>query len=50
MHLATEKAELARNQTQSLEEALDVDDLEAVKRPEDLMLLIIKARVLSGKI
>lgn len=38
MHLATEKAELVRNQTQALEEALDVDDLEAVKRPENLML------------
>ncbi|XP_015897687.3 eukaryotic translation initiation factor 3 subunit A [Ziziphus jujuba] len=38
MHLSTEKAELARNQAQALEEALDVDDLEADKRPEDLML------------
>ncbi|KAH7542989.1 eukaryotic translation initiation factor 3 subunit A [Ziziphus jujuba] len=38
MHLSTEKAELARSQAQALEEALDVDDLEADKRPEDLML------------
>nr|GLL25807.1 eukaryotic translation initiation factor 3 subunit A-like [Ipomoea trifida] len=38
VHLATERAELARSQTQALEEALDVDDLEADKRPEDLML------------
>ncbi|XP_073036836.1 eukaryotic translation initiation factor 3 subunit A-like [Primulina eburnea] len=38
MHMATEKAELARNQAQALEVALDVDDLEADKRPEDLLL------------
>ncbi|WJX79173.1 Eukaryotic translation initiation factor 3 subunit A [Trifolium repens] len=38
MHLSTEKAEQARSQAQELEEALDVDDLEADKRPEDLML------------
>ncbi|XP_059652352.1 eukaryotic translation initiation factor 3 subunit A [Cornus florida] len=38
MQLSTEKAELARSQAQALEEALDVDDLEADKRPEDLML------------
>ncbi|GMI65401.1 eukaryotic translation initiation factor 3A [Hibiscus trionum] len=38
MHLSTEKAEKARNEAQALEEALDVDDLEADKRPEDLML------------
>nr|XP_016435220.1 PREDICTED: eukaryotic translation initiation factor 3 subunit A-like [Nicotiana tabacum] len=38
MQLATERAELARNQAQALEEALDVEDLEADKRPEDLML------------
>ncbi|OIS97941.1 PREDICTED: eukaryotic translation initiation factor 3 subunit A-like [Nicotiana attenuata] len=38
MLLATERAELARNQAQALEEALDVEDLEADKRPEDLML------------
>ncbi|KAK9691948.1 hypothetical protein RND81_09G230900 [Saponaria officinalis] len=38
MHLSTEKAEIARNQAEALEEALDVEDLEADKRPEDLML------------
>ncbi|KAB1202174.1 Eukaryotic translation initiation factor 3 subunit A [Morella rubra] len=38
MHLSTEKAEQARSQAQALEEALDIDDLEADKRPEDLML------------
>ncbi|XP_043693995.1 eukaryotic translation initiation factor 3 subunit A-like [Telopea speciosissima] len=38
MHLSTEKAEQARSQAQALEEALDVDDLEADKKPEDLML------------
>ncbi|XP_020591275.1 eukaryotic translation initiation factor 3 subunit A [Phalaenopsis equestris] len=38
MQLATEKAEQARNQAQALEDALDVEDLEADKRPEDLML------------
>ncbi|CAM8945968.1 unnamed protein product [Rhodiola kirilowii] len=38
MHLSTEKAEQARSQAQALEEALDVEDLEADKRPEDLML------------
>ncbi|KAH1258519.1 Eukaryotic translation initiation factor 3 subunit A [Glycine max] len=38
MQLSTEKAEQARSQAQALEEALDVDDLEADKRPEDLML------------
>ncbi|CAM8914744.1 unnamed protein product [Rhodiola kirilowii] len=38
MHLSTEKAEQARSQAQALEEALDVDDLEADQRPEDLML------------
>ncbi|KAM1549307.1 hypothetical protein ACFX1Z_010380 [Malus domestica] len=38
MHLSTEKAEQARTQAQALEDALDVDDLEADKRPEDLML------------
>ncbi|KAH6758031.1 eukaryotic translation initiation factor 3A [Perilla frutescens var. hirtella] len=41
MQLATEKAELARNQAQALEEALDVDDLEADKRPEDLLLSFV---------
>ncbi|KAJ4849475.1 Eukaryotic translation initiation factor 3 subunit A [Turnera subulata] len=38
MHLATERAEQARSQALALEEALDVDDLEADRRPEDLML------------
>ncbi|KAK8545415.1 hypothetical protein V6N12_026249 [Hibiscus sabdariffa] len=38
MHLSTEKAEQARSQAQTLQEALDVDDLEADKRPGDLML------------
>ncbi|KAL4560593.1 hypothetical protein LXL04_032746 [Taraxacum kok-saghyz] len=38
LHLATEKAEHARSQAQVLEDALDFDDLEADKRPEDLML------------
>ncbi|GAV87136.1 PCI domain-containing protein [Cephalotus follicularis] len=38
IHLSTEKAEQARSQAQALEEALDVEDLEADKRPEDLML------------
>ncbi|KAE9590973.1 hypothetical protein Lal_00023497 [Lupinus albus] len=38
MHLSTEKAEKARSQAQELEDALDVDDLEADKKPEDLML------------
>ncbi|CAL0309828.1 unnamed protein product [Lupinus luteus] len=38
IHLSTEKAEKARSQAQELEDALDVDDLEADKKPEDLML------------
>ncbi|XP_076927506.1 eukaryotic translation initiation factor 3 subunit A [Bidens hawaiensis] len=38
MDLSTKRAELARSQAQALEEALDVDDLEADKRPEDLLL------------
>ncbi|XP_064998794.1 eukaryotic translation initiation factor 3 subunit A-like [Musa acuminata AAA Group] len=38
MQLSTEKAEQARSQAQALEDALDVEDLEADKRPEDLML------------
>nr|GEV18039.1 eukaryotic translation initiation factor 3 subunit A-like [Tanacetum cinerariifolium] len=38
MVLSTKKAELARSQAQALEDALYVDDLEADKRPEDLML------------
>nr|CAD1832102.1 unnamed protein product [Ananas comosus var. bracteatus] len=38
MQLSTEKAEQARSQAQALEDALDVEDLEADQRPEDLML------------
>ncbi|GJN37643.1 hypothetical protein PR202_gb26619 [Eleusine coracana subsp. coracana] len=38
MQLSNEKAEQARGQAQALEDALDVEDLEADKRPEDLML------------
>jgi translation initiation factor 3 subunit A len=38
LHLSTEKVEQAQAQAQSSEIALDVDDLEAEKRPEDLML------------
>ncbi|CAN1784204.1 Eukaryotic translation initiation factor 3 subunit A [Linum perenne] len=38
IQLSTEKAEQARTQAQALEDALDVDDLEADQRPEDLML------------
>ncbi|XP_006643712.1 eukaryotic translation initiation factor 3 subunit A [Oryza brachyantha] len=38
MQLSNEKAEQARNQAQALDDALDVEDLEADKRPEDLML------------
>ncbi|KAE9621859.1 hypothetical protein Lal_00032651 [Lupinus albus] len=38
IHLSTEKAEHARSQAEELEAALDVDDLEADKKPEDLML------------
>ncbi|KAI3987554.1 hypothetical protein MKX01_003240 [Papaver californicum] len=38
LHLSTEKAENAKTQAEALEEALDIDDLEADKRPEDLML------------
>ncbi|KAG9453870.1 hypothetical protein H6P81_006774 [Aristolochia fimbriata] len=38
IHLSTERAEQARSKAQALEDALDVDDLEADKRPEDLML------------
>ncbi|KAF6174966.1 hypothetical protein GIB67_026454 [Kingdonia uniflora] len=41
LHLSTEKAEQARNKAEALEEALDVDDLEADKRPEDLMLSFV---------
>ncbi|KAI4973602.1 hypothetical protein ZWY2020_041383 [Hordeum vulgare] len=42
MQLSNEKAEEARNQAQALEDALDVVDLEADKRPEDLMLSYVR--------
>ncbi|XP_042381285.1 eukaryotic translation initiation factor 3 subunit A-like [Zingiber officinale] len=38
MQLSTERAEKVRTQAKALEDALDVEDLEADKRPEDLML------------
>ncbi|RZC81018.1 hypothetical protein C5167_043594 [Papaver somniferum] len=41
LHLSTEKVENAKTQAEALEEALDIDDLEADKRPEDLMLSYI---------
>ncbi|AEE83010.1 putative protein [Arabidopsis thaliana] len=41
LHLATDKAEQARSQADALEEALDVDDLEADRKPEDLQLSIV---------
>ncbi|KAJ0250280.1 Eukaryotic translation initiation factor 3 subunit A [Hirschfeldia incana] len=41
LHLSTEKAEQARSQADALEEALDVDDLEADRKPEDLQLSIV---------
>ncbi|CAA2994644.1 eukaryotic translation initiation factor 3 subunit A-like [Olea europaea subsp. europaea] len=44
LQLTTERAELARSQAQALEEALDVDDLEANKRPEDLMLSYVSGK------
>lgn len=44
MHLSTERAELARSQADALEEALDVDDLEADRRPEDLMLSYVSGQ------
>nr|KAJ0185074.1 hypothetical protein LSAT_V11C900506230 [Lactuca sativa] len=37
MDLSTKRVELARTQDEALEEALDADDLEVDKRPEDLM-------------
>ncbi|AES80980.2 eukaryotic translation initiation factor 3 subunit A isoform X2 [Medicago truncatula] len=37
IHLSTEKAEKACSQAREMEQALDVDDLEADKRPEDLL-------------
>lgn len=44
MHLSTERAELARSQADALEEALDVDDLEADRRPEDLMMSYVSGQ------
>ncbi|KAL3515996.1 hypothetical protein ACH5RR_022898 [Cinchona calisaya] len=44
MHLSTDRAELARSQADALEEALDVDDLEAHRRPEDLMLSYVSGQ------
>ncbi|KAJ3676233.1 hypothetical protein LUZ60_003645 [Juncus effusus] len=38
MHLSMERAELAKSQADKLDEALDVEDLEMDKRPEDLMI------------
>ncbi|CAI0405027.1 unnamed protein product [Linum tenue] len=49
MHLFTEKAEQARTQAQALEEALDVDNLEADKRPEDLMLSYVSGEGMATK-
>ncbi|KAF7106320.1 hypothetical protein CFC21_107058 [Triticum aestivum] len=43
MQLSNEKAEEARNRAQALEDALDVVDLEADKRPEDLMLSYVRS-------
>ena len=44
MHLSTERAEIAWNQAQALEEALDVEDLEEDRRPEDLMLSYVSGQ------
>ncbi|EES00151.1 eukaryotic translation initiation factor 3 subunit A [Sorghum bicolor] len=41
MQLSNEKAEQAKSQAEALEDALDVEDLEADKRPEDLMLSFV---------
>ncbi|AQK90680.1 Eukaryotic translation initiation factor 3 subunit A [Zea mays] len=41
MQLSNEKAEQAKSQVEALEDALDVEDLEADKRPEDLMLSFV---------
>ncbi|CAL4951129.1 unnamed protein product [Urochloa decumbens] len=41
MQLSNEKAEQAKSQAEALEGALDVEDLEADKRPEDLMLSFV---------
>ncbi|KAJ1695403.1 hypothetical protein LUZ63_012101 [Rhynchospora breviuscula] len=49
MHLSTERAEQAHSQVEALEEALDVDDLEMDKRPEDLMLSYVSGSAEKGK-
>ncbi|KAJ8627303.1 hypothetical protein MRB53_020610 [Persea americana] len=49
MHLSTERAEQARSQAQALEDALDVEDLEADKRPEDLMLSYVSGEKLRER-
>ncbi|XBI75335.1 hypothetical protein VPH35_068716 [Triticum aestivum] len=49
MQLSNEKAEEARNQAQALEDALDVVDLEADKRPEDLMLSYVRGEKGKGR-
>ncbi|CAN6285067.1 unnamed protein product [Urochloa humidicola] len=41
MQLSNEKAEQVKSQAEALEDALDVEDLEADKRPEDLMLSFV---------
>ncbi|XP_066305591.1 eukaryotic translation initiation factor 3 subunit A-like isoform X1 [Miscanthus floridulus] len=41
MQLSNERAEQAKSQAEALEDALDVEDLEADKRPEDLMLSFV---------
>ncbi|CAO2198731.1 unnamed protein product [Urochloa humidicola] len=41
MQLSNEKAEQAKSQAEALEDALDIEDLEADKRPEDLMLSFV---------
>ncbi|RWR88728.1 eukaryotic translation initiation factor 3 subunit A-like protein [Cinnamomum micranthum f. kanehirae] len=49
MRLSTERAEQARSQAQALEDALDVEDLEADKRPEDLMLSYVSGEKLRER-
>ncbi|CAI9103472.1 OLC1v1001955C1 [Oldenlandia corymbosa var. corymbosa] len=44
IYLSTERAEFARNKADALEEALDIDDLEADTRPEDLMLSYVSGQ------
>ena len=47
--LSTKKAEHARSQAQALEDALDVDDLEADNRPEDLMLSYVSGEKVKDR-